>query len=125
MGTPNKYKKEYPKKAEEILAQGKSLAAVCAALDIARQTFYEWKDQHPEFKESIEKGLLKAQAAWEEIGKDGIVGNYEKFNASSWIFTMKNRFRHDYAEEKDDKKDSEKSVLEKIITGEIKIKHEE
>jgi transposase-like protein len=124
MGTPNKYKKEFCSKAEEILATGKSLAAVCASLDIARCTLYEWRDKHPEFKESLDKGLQKCQQYWEEIGEDGIKGNYEKFGAAPWIFTMKNRFREDYKEEKEEKKDDDKSVLEKLITGEIKINHD-
>jgi hypothetical protein len=124
MGTPNKYKKEYPQKAEEILATGKSLAAVCAQLDISRETLYAWKESHPEFKEAIKKGLLKAQAVWEEMGENGIKGNYEKFGAAPWIFTMKNRFREDYKEDKEEKKDDSQSVLEKIITGELKIKHD-
>lgn len=124
MGTPNKYKKEYPKKAEEILATGKSLAAVCAALDISRQTLYEWRDTHAEFREALEKGLQKAQAIWEQIGEDGIQGNYKNFGAAPWIFTMKNRFRADYAEEKDEKGETAVTVLEKIITGEIKVKHD-
>lgn len=124
MGIPNKYKKEFAKKAEEILATGKSLAAVCAALDITRQSLYDWKDAHPEFKEAIDKGLLKAQAVWEQMGEDGIKGNYEKFGAAPWIFTMKNRFREDYKEDKEEKKDNGQSVLEKLITGEIKLKND-
>ena len=124
MGTPNKYKNEYCKKAEEILAGGRSLAAVCAKLNIARSTLYEWRDNNPEFKQAIDKGLQKCQAYWEELGIDGVTGNYEKFAAAPWIFTMKNRFRDDYTEDKDDKQDNAVSVLEKIITGEIKVKND-
>ena len=114
MGIPNKYKKEFAKTAEEILATGKSFAAVCAALDVSRQSLYDWRDAHPEFKDALDKGLQKAQAAWEQIGEDGIVGNYEKFNAAPWIFTMKNRFRADYQEDKQEKTVSE-SIVEKLI----------
>ena len=124
MGAPTKFKNEYCKKAEEILASGRSLAAVCAKLSIARSTLYEWRDNNPEFKQAIEKGLQKCQAYWEELGIDGVVGNYEKFSAAPWIFTMKNRFRDDYTEDKDDKQDNAVSVLEKIITGEIKVKND-
>ncbi len=124
MGTPNKYKKEMCIKAEMVLANGESLAAVCAELDITRTTLYEWRDTNPEFKQAIERGLLKCQRVWEQMGKDGIQGNYEKFGAAPWIFTMKNRFREDYKEDKEEKKDDDKSVLEKLITGEIKIKHD-
>lgn len=124
MAAPLKYKIEHCKKAEEILATGKSLAAVCAHFSIARSTLYEWRDNHPDFKQAIERGLQKAQVYWEGIGHDGITGEIEKFGAAPWIFTMKNRFREDYKEEKDEKKDEGQSILEKLITGEIKIKHD-
>ncbi len=118
MGTPNKYKKELCGKAFEVLATGESLAAVCDELGITRPTLYDWKDRHPEFKESIDRGLQRSQRIWERIGKDGVTGNYEKFAAAPWIFTMKNRFRDDYAEEKEDKSVSDKiveAIIDKLI----------
>ncbi|HEY5236497.1 MAG TPA: hypothetical protein VIJ14_09990, partial [Rhabdochlamydiaceae bacterium] len=116
---------EYAKTAHEILAMGKSLAAVCAALDVSRQSIHNWRKEQTEFNDAIERGLQKSQAHWEDIGMDGVTGSYEKFNAAPWIFTMKNRFREDYKEDKEDKNaNDDKSVLEKIITGEIKIKHD-
>lgn len=124
MGVPNKYKKEYAQIAKQILARGDSIAAVCAEIEITRQSFYDWKKANKEFSDAVEIGLLKAQAVWETIGRGGIEGHYEKFVAAPWIFTMKNRFREDYKEDKEDKKDDEKSVLEKILSGEIKIKHD-
>jgi hypothetical protein len=124
MGTPNKYKKEYVKTAAKILADGKSKAAVCAALDISRRTFYDWCATHEEFNDAVDIGMQKCQAMWEEIGEHGIKGNYDKFGAAPWIFTMKNRFRDDYTDEKDEKGESAVSVLEKIITGEIKVKND-
>lgn len=114
MATPNKYRSEFCAKAEEVLAGGESLAAVCAELGICRTTLYEWRDSHPEFASALSSGLQKAQRVWEQIGRDGIVGNYEKFNGAPWIFTMKNRFRDDYAEDKEQKSSAD-TILEKII----------
>jgi len=119
MGTPNKYNKEFCEIAEKVLANGESRAAVCAELNIARSTLHEWEDNHPEFKEALSKGAQKAQRYWESLGKDGVVGNYEKFGSSAWIFTMKNRFREDYKEDKQEPKQEEISVLEKILNGDI------
>jgi hypothetical protein len=124
MGTPNKYRKEMCETAIKVLSEGESLAAVCCELDITRETLRVWRDTHSEFRQAIKKGLLKAQRVWERIGRDGVEGNYEHFGAAPWIFTMKNRFRDDYTEDKDDKQDSAVSVLEKIITGEIKVKND-
>lgn len=114
MGTPNKYHKDMCIKAEQVLTGGESLAAVCAELDISRTTLYEWRDTHKEFSDAISRGLQKAQRTWERIGRDGIEGNYEKFNAAPWIFTMKNRFRDDYKEDKEQKSEST-SIIEKLI----------
>jgi hypothetical protein len=114
MGTPNKYKSEYCEKAEEILSKGKSLAAVCAHISIGRSTLYEWRDNHPEFREAVNRGMQKCQAFWEDLGFEGMVGNFDKFNSTPWIFTMKNRFREDYQEDKEVKPVSE-TLVEKLI----------
>jgi len=124
VGRPPKYTPELCSKAFKVLRDGESLAAVCCELDITRETLRVWRETYPELNESINKGLQHSQRHWEEIGANGIKGNYEKFGAAPWIFTMKNRFREDYKEDKEDKKDDSVSVLEKIITGEIKVKND-
>jgi hypothetical protein len=113
MGVPYKYKPEMCTIVDQVLSDGESLAAVCAELNITRETLYTWRDTHPEFADALRRGLQKAQRVWEKIGKNGIIGNYEKFNGAPWIFTMKNRFRADYAEEKE--KTEDKSVIEMLI----------
>jgi hypothetical protein len=116
------YRPEYCDIAIKVLADGESLAAVCCELDICRTTLYEWRDKHPDFARALRKGLQKAQRDWETLGRHGVNGDIDKFSATAWLFTMKNRFRDDYAEDKkEDKKSDEKSVLEKIISGEIVI----
>ena len=112
------YEQAYCHKAEAILANGKSLAAVCAQFNIARSTLYEWRDNHPEFKKAIDRGLQKAQCVWEDIGEDGARGDLKGFSAPAYIFTMKNRFREDYAEDKESKNVSEdlvSKILDKLV----------
>ncbi len=89
----SEFKPEYCEIATKVLANGESLAAICDELDI---------------------GLQKAQRDWERIGREGVVGNIDKFAASTWIFTMKNRFRDDYKEEKAEPTLNE-SLVEKLI----------
>ena len=43
-------------------------------------------------KEAMRKHLLK----WESIGVNGVNGEITGFNATAWIFNMKNRFRADW-----------------------------
>ncbi len=124
-GRPSEFRPEYCAIAENVLANGESKAAVCAELEISKQTLYDWQDMHPEFKEAIEIGLYKSQRDWEAIGRNAALGGVDKFPQSSWIFTMKNRFRDDYAEEKkEDKQDAAASLLENIISGKIKVKQD-
>lgn len=115
------YKPEYCEIASKVLAGGESLAAVCAELDICRATLYRWRDAFPDFANALNRGLQKAQRDWERLGREGIQGDRDKFSATPWIFTMKNRFRDDYADDKQDKKDDAASLLEKILSGQIKV----
>lgn len=114
MVAESKYKPEYCEIAQEVLGNGKSLAAVCARLNICRATLYEWRDSNAEFAKALNQGLQKAQEYWEQIGEDGITGKIDKFGGAPWIFTMKNRFRADYQEDKDAKSDNT-SLVEKLI----------
>lgn len=114
MARPVEYKSSYCKIAQQVLGSGESLAALCAEIEITRPTLSAWRETYPEFGDAVAIGLLKAQRDWERLGRDGIEGNLEKFSASPWIFTMKNRFRDDYAEEKESKSSSE-SLVEKLL----------
>jgi len=111
---PPEYKTEYCKIAQDILANGESLAGICGELDISRTTLYNWRDQYPDFKDAIDRGLQKAQREWERVGMDGIKGNYDKFSSSPWIFTMKNRFRDDYKDDKEQKPVSD-TIVDRLI----------
>ena len=96
-----------PELCEEILdmfADGSSIVQVCARkLKIHRDTYYEWKNAHPEFKKASEQAEAISQSYWEDIGKDGITGEIEKFAGSSWSFVMKNRFREHYSDQQKEK----------------------
>jgi hypothetical protein len=106
-----KYNKSMCAIAEKVLAEGESLAAICADLNICRATLYEWRETYPEFKQAIDRGLQKAQREWEKIGTNGAKGLYEKFSAPTWIFTMKNRFRDDYRDDKEVKTNNDVNIV--------------
>jgi len=118
------FKPEYCQVAIDTLKKGKSLAALCCEFNVSRQTLYTWRERHEEFRDAISTGLQYAQVYWEEIGESGIAGQIEKFSATPWIFMMKKRFREDYEEEKKEEKSEATSLLEKLITGEIKVPHD-
>lgn len=114
MVRPIEYRPEYCEIASKVLADGESLAAVCAEIKCSRPTLYAWRSTYPEFGEALSVGLQIAQRNWERLGRTGIEGDIKNFGASPWIFTMKNRFRDDYAEEKDNKSASD-SLVEKLL----------
>jgi len=123
--TESSYDPKFCETAVDVLSEGKSLAAVCVAIGVARSTLYEWRDKYPDFKKAIEMGLQHAQLRFEELGLKGMSGEIKNFAGSSWIFTMKNRFRDDYAEDKKEDKSPAESVLEQILSGKIQVKNDD
>lgn len=97
-----------------LFKEGESITSVCCDLDISRETYYRWRDDltHP-FSKVAKKGETLSQQAWERIGKQGVVGDLEKFGGSSWQFIMKNRFRDHYA---DQQKPENNSAVEMLLT---------
>ena len=100
-GRPSKYD---PSFCDVVIAageEGKTLAGMADALDVDRETVNNWRDQHPEFSRAIKRGLEKAQAWWEDQGRIATFGGVDGFNATSYIFQMKNRFKDDWRDKQD------------------------
>jgi transposase len=97
-GRPTDYKPEYCEMLVEHMKRGLSFEAFGAVVDVCEDTLYEWRKVHPEFSEAYKRGLAHSRNFWEELG---LIGTTEgkNFNATTWIFNMKNRFkwkdRHD------------------------------
>lgn len=91
VGRPSKYKPEYCEKIVELMGSGLSKTASSAELDIHKDSLYEWEKVHPEFSDAIKQGQRKHILFWEKIGMQGVSGELPGFNASAWIFTMKNK----------------------------------
>lgn len=108
------YNESMCEKAEQILSAGKSIARLATDLKVCRDTIYDWRDKHPEFARALKNGKDASQAAWEDIGEDGIRGNIKNFSATAWMFTMKNRFRDDYKEDKEAKSTND-SIVEQLM----------
>lgn len=97
-GRPTKYD---PAMCEAVInagAEGMTLAEMADILDIDRSTLADWREQHPEFSRAVKAGLDKAQAWWEREGRKATFGGVDGFNATSYIFQMKNRFREEWAD---------------------------
>jgi transposase len=95
-GRPTKYD---PAMCAIVIAageDGETLAGMAEACDVDRETINNWMDAHPEFSRAVKRGLQRAQVWWERQGKLGTFGGVKDFNATSYIFQMKNRFRADW-----------------------------
>jgi hypothetical protein len=101
MARPTKYD---PGMCDTVIAageEGKTLAEMAAELDVDRATVNEWIERHEEFSRAVKRGLDKAQAWWEKQGRIATFGGFDGFNATSYIFQMKNRFREDWRDKQD------------------------
>ena len=91
-GRPTKY--DGPYHSEEVIkymSKGYSKEACAGLFGISKQTFYNWASKHPEFLDAIKRGETASLLYWERTGLEGVQSG-NKFNATVWIFNMKNRF---------------------------------
>ena len=106
-GRPSSYDPVFCSRVIELMQEGASKAEVCLELNCSFQSFLTWQDKHPEFLESVKRGLHLSKGKWEQMGRKAAFGNVENFNATAWIFNMKNRFGRmdDFSEKWSDKQE--------------------
>lgn len=97
VGRPSKYDPEVMlPKIIEIGKVGGSKVEMAVEIGISRETFNQWEKDFPEFSDTTRKAILLSQAWWEKNGRLGTFGGIEGYNANSYSFQMKNRFRDDW-----------------------------
>lgn len=99
-GRPSKYDPSFCDVVVELGRGGASKAEMCLELDIHHTTLEAWQQKHPEFSEAIKRALWYSQGWWEREGRLNTFGG-EKFNATSYIFQMKNRFADDWRDKQE------------------------
>jgi hypothetical protein len=88
--------------AMDIYSQGGSDVEVKVALAIppaaalSNSLWDRFMEQEPEFSQTIMAGRLVCQQWWEKQGRIATFGGIEGFNATAFIFNMKNRFKADW-----------------------------
>jgi hypothetical protein len=95
-GRPSDYDESFCARVIELGKEGASKAEMAAELGCARSTFAVWEEAHPEFSEAVKHAVDLSQAWWEKNGRLATFGGTEGFNATSFIFNMKNRFPSDW-----------------------------
>ena len=94
VGRPSKYDPSFCDLVLDLAADGKSRAQIAACLGVNRDTLNEWSKQHDEFSVALKNAYDIALAWWEGAGQINMMR--QGFNATAYIFQMKNRFREDY-----------------------------
>ena len=96
MGRPTKYDPAMC----DILAgsghNGEGMAEAIVLLGISRDSFYNWQEAHKDFSDAVKDYRHRSQAWWEHQGRMATFGATPGYNATSFIFNMKNRFGEDW-----------------------------
>lgn len=116
-GKPTKYRPEYCELIIHHMADGLSLDAFAAKVGVNIDTIHQWAKVHPEFKEAKKTAFSKNLIYWERMGIEGMTGKVPGFNATVWIFNMKNRFKWR------DREDALYFHEGKYVTGETLLNH--
>jgi helix-turn-helix resolvase-like protein len=101
IGRPSKYDPAMCETVLELGEQGKSKAQIAKALGVTRPTLDSWSDKHPDFLYALKAAKDLELAWWEDKGQAGLDAGQGNFNATAFIFQMKNRFRSDYRDQQD------------------------
>lgn len=95
-GRPSKYDPSFCDVVIKLGKEGASKVEMACALDICRASFANYENEYPEFLEAVKKAVMFSQCFWERQGRIATFGATPNFNATTWIFNMKNRFSEDW-----------------------------
>lgn len=119
-GRPTDFKPEMGEQILKLMAEGLSLAASAAELNIHRQRVYEWMERHPEFADTVRLAQVKRQLFLERR----LLGADQGPVVTSTIFALKNAGPDDWRDKQEiDQKttheagDSIASLMERIANN--------
>lgn len=101
MARPTKYDPSFCDRIIELAKEGASKAEMALELGIAYSTFDVWQNENAEFSEAVKAAQKISQGWWEREGRKATFGGREGFNATAFIFNMKNRFKDDWRDKVD------------------------
>ena len=109
-GRPTLYKEWMTLKCFDIMAQGRTVNTVCAAIGICKSTFYVWCKEYPEFMDAHKKGQAAGLAYWERATHDHTMGKAHLTIDAAYIMRMRN----DYGQMTRDPDKSEEREQERV-----------
>jgi hypothetical protein len=121
-GRPTKYTPDMCDRVVELGKTGASKHEMALELGIDMDTFVEWEKKNTEFSVSARRAVQLAQGWWEKQGRVATFGGVDGFNATSYGFNMKNRFRDSWKDKQETEHsgtlsldDNRKAVVERIL----------
>lgn len=97
-GRPSEYDPALCDILDAMGNDGEGMAEAIVACGIAKETFYRWQELYPEFSNAVNRMKQRSQSWWEAEGRKATFGKVPGFNATSFIFNMKNRFKEDWSD---------------------------
>lgn len=101
IGRPTKYDPAFCDQIIELGREGASKAEMALRLGINRSTFTEWEANRADFSAAVKEAETLSQGWWEMKGRQATFGGIDGFNATSYIFQMKNRFSSDWRDKRE------------------------
>ena len=100
VGRPSKYDLSYNDKVIELGKLGKSFEQMSSILGIGITTLKRWREEHEEFRASLEDAHGFAQTWWEDMAQSYLVESKdtEKLNTGLWSRSMAARFPANYSD---------------------------
>lgn len=87
------YVQSHPEQLLVLMGEGKLDCQIYAHFKICKDTYYQWINEHPEFRKAHDIGLPQCEAWWIQWGMRGMQGQIKGFNFNSWIAFMNNKFK--------------------------------
>lgn len=100
-GRPSKYNPDFCEQVVKLGAEGMGVCEMATELGISWDSFNTYREEHPEFSGAVKEALRQSQAWWEGKGRQATFGGCDGFNATSYIFQMKNRFKDDWRDKQE------------------------
>lgn len=101
-GRPCKYRDEMCDTIIRMGKEGASRTQMQVEIGISKDAWHDWINPespryNPRFSDAVKEALALSQSWWEQKGQEKTF-NDASFNATSYIFQMKNRFKEDWAD---------------------------
>lgn len=80
----------------EVAEEGGYHAAMMLRIGVSKATFYNYRDDFPEFKEALERADLINLARQEKLLLDGAEGNIRNYNFTANAYILQNKYKSLY-----------------------------